>query len=198
MMTDEIPLMLEREAGLSDHYPQVAVGFGLLPMQDSGKSEKAGHAVFVDKEFCKIVVPGDKQSVYCQPATEQHKLRFPKAYATFKSRESTSIEGFRIEEWPVVTRGTALTLKAMHIHTVEALAEVSDSNLANLGPQGRELRAKAQAFVKQAKDSAAVHKMAKREEELNSTIKALQDQITDLANRVPQDAETKPRKAKAA
>lgn len=191
MLNDDIPLILEREAGAPEHIPQVAVGFGLMPMQNEEKSSKAGHPVFVDVEFVKIVVPGDKQSILCQPSTDQYRQRFPKAYAAFQNREKKVTEGFPIEQWPQVTRATAMTLKGLHIHTVEALAEVHDSNLGNLGQQGRELRSKALAFVKQSQDSAAVHKMAEREEELKSTIQALQDQIADLAKRVPQEEPAK-------
>jgi hypothetical protein len=192
MLNDDIPLVLEREAGLADHYPQVAVGFGLLPVEDKKKSESAGHPVYVDKEFVKIVVPGDKQTVLCQPATDQHKQRFPKAYAAFKNRESKVVEGFPIEQWPQVTRATAMTLKAIHIHTVESLAEVSDSNLGNLGQQGRDLRVKAQAFVRQAKDSAAANALAVENQSLRDQMSAMQEtfstQLAELEKRLPKKA----------
>lgn len=184
-MTDDIPLILEREAGLADHFPQVAVGFGFMPMQDHKKSQTAGHPVFKDVEFCKIVVPGDKQSVYCQPAKDEDRHRFPKAYAAFKNRESTPLEGLPIEQWPQVTRAMSMTLKAMHVHTVEALAEVNDANLGNLGQFGRDLRAKAQAYVKQAGDSAALNKMAEEKRALEEQLKTMQQQLNDLASRVP-------------
>lgn len=199
MLNDDIPLVLEREAGLADHFPQVAVGFGLLPVEDKKKSTTAGHPVYRDVEFVKIVVPGDKQSIFCQPATEQHKQRFPKAYAGFKNRETKALEGFPIEQWPQVTRAMAMTLKALHIHTVESLAEVNDSNLGNLGQQGRDLRAKAQAFVKQASDGAAANKLAAENQSLKDQIQAMQEnfqrQLTELAARMPQEKKSKAAKA---
>lgn len=180
-MNPDIPMNLEREAGAHESVPAVAVGFGMHPMEDQQKSEAAGHPVFVDVEFVQIAVPGDKNSLYLQPATKKDRERYPRAYASFKERGVRPTEGLPIEEWPQVTRGQAMTLRAMHIHTVEALAEVHDGNVGVLGQNGRELVAKAKAFVKHASESASTHKQAAENQQLRDQIELQGQQLAQLA-----------------
>jgi len=201
MFAEQIPMAMEREFGLPEHIPMVAVGFGLMPEQNAKKSAKAGHPVFDDIEYVQIAVPGDKQSVYFQPATDAHKKRFPRAYEAFKQREIRPvIEGFPIEQWPQISRAVALTLKAAHIMTVEALANVHDGHIDKLGSNGRELRAKAQAFMAVAKDTAEAQKIAAENVRLHQQLAEMQRQITDLAGRLQSDEgrRGRPRKDEAA
>jgi hypothetical protein len=185
-IADDFPMKLEREAGMPDHVPPVSVGFGLSAILDDAKTAEAGHEVYKDVEFIKIAIPGDRNSLFFQPATEQHKKRFPRAWADYKARDITKPrEGLPIENWAPISRATALNLKAVNIHTVEDLAVVHDGHVASLGIQGRELRAKAQAFLEQARDTAAATRAAKEKQELQDQIKALQAQIADLAARAP-------------
>lgn len=184
-MQDEIPVMLEREAGAPDHVPQVVVGFGFHPMENPQKSAEAGHPVYDNIEFFKLVVPGDKQSLHLQPATERDRAMFPRAYAAFKQREDRPPEGIPIEEWPQITRAQALTYRAMNIPTVEALAAVHDGNIDKLGHDGRTWRTRAIAFLAQAKDTAAAQKYAAENETLKDQIAGMQQQINELAARVP-------------
>jgi hypothetical protein len=200
---DEIPMMMEREAGCPEQVPEVGVGFGLVPQENGRKSSAAGHPVFEEREYVKIVIPGDKQSLYFQPATDQHKRRFPRAYAMFKARETQAgVEGMPIEHWPQITRALALTFKACNIPTVEALAAVHDGHVEKLGNEGREWRAKAKAFLDIAKDTAASQKLAAESERKDLMISDLQRQINDLAARLSDEPQKRgpgrPPKAQAA
>ena len=179
---DNCPMMMEREFGLPEGVPQVCVGFYMKPTPDKQKSAKTGYPVFRDREYVRIEVPGDKNSLYDQPATDRERQRFPGAYQAFKNRESQPInEGMPIEQWPQVTRALAMTLKAIGIHTVEALAAVHDGNVGKIGNNGQELRAKATAFLANAKDSAAAQHLASENQKLKDQIGALQVQFNELA-----------------
>lgn len=183
-MDDEFPMMPEREFGQPEHVPQVMVGFGMVPEQ-SKKTSEAGYPVFRDVEFCKIVIPGDKNFLHFQPATDEKRKKYPMAYAAFLAREKKpALEGMPIEQWPQLTKGAALTLKAANIPTVEALAAVHDGNIDKIGQQGREWRAKAQAFLALAKDTAAGQKLAAENQSLKDQIKDMQRQITELAGQL--------------
>jgi hypothetical protein len=153
-MEDEIPLILERASDEPENVPAIAVGFGLRPVQDKGASELKGYPVFKEREYVSLRVPGDKNTHSFRPSNEKDRERYPKAYAAFKNRNSTVTTGFPIEQWPQITRGEALTLKAMSIHSVESLAEVHDGHIEKLGHSGRQWRTKAKAFLAQAKDTA--------------------------------------------
>ena len=181
---DNCPMMMEREFGAPEGVPSVAVGFCLIPSEDKTKSSAAGYPVFREKEYVKIVVPGDKQSEYFQPSKDVDRKRYPLAYQAFKNRESSPVdEGMPIEQWPQVTRSIAMTLKAAGIHSVEALAAVHDGNIGKLGNNGSELRAKASAFLATAKDSAIATKLAADNKKLMDQISAMQAQIDALGKR---------------
>lgn len=183
---DEIVMSLEREANAPPDTPLLAVGFCLYPVQNEQKSAEAGRPIYEDKEYVKIVVPGDRNSVVFQPATEEHKRRFPRAYEAFKNRTQIADQGTPLEHWPVINRGLCLTLKAAHIHTVEALAQVSDANLQQLGMGMRELRDQARAYIQHAKDNAGLHKLAAENQQLREQLAEQQRQIAELSQRVSQ------------
>lgn len=177
----DFPLMMERDFGLGEEFPMVAVGFGMHPMKDMKASEAAGHDVYTDVEHVKIAIPGDRFSLFFQPATDVYRKRFPKAYATYKQRDSKpTLHGMPIDMWAPISRSLALTLKAMNVPTVEALAEVHDGLIDKIGANGRDLRAKAQAFLAQARDGAAIIKEVSEKKALQDQIAALQAQITAL------------------
>ena|SRR5215467_9644269 len=195
-MNDEIPLILEREAGVAEHVAAIAVGFGLMPVESKSKSAAAGHPVFEDRLFFKGVVPGDTTAVSLRIANPKDFERFPKAYAAYKTRETTPIQGMRIEEWPQITRSQALTFKAMHIFTVEALAEVHDGHIDKLGANARELRTKAVAFLAQAKDTAAAAKIAAENDALKIQLADMQKQIARLGARLGAQPDEEPERRK--
>jgi hypothetical protein len=186
---DEIPMTLEREAGMAPHVPMVGVGFCLHPIEDDKASADAGRPIFKDVEFVRIIVPGDKNSTVFQPATEAHRNRFPLAYAAFQRQAATPVEGTPLEHWPAITRALAMTYKAANIPTVEALAEVHDGNLKGLGPDARQWREKARAYVAQAADAAAAQKLAVVNQELRDQLADQQRQINDLAARLQASGE---------
>lgn len=181
-MQEDFHMMLEREAGMPDYVNPVAVAFGYHYLLDADKTLEAGHNVFTDATFVKIVTPGDRSSLFFQPATDSHRRRFPKAWAAFeeRKRDAGSRTGMPLEEWAAITRATVYTLKAAHIHTVEDLAIVPDTFVDRLGVDGRGLRAQAQAFVAQGKDSAATLRLASEKKALEDQLAAMQAQINAL------------------
>ena len=188
MSDDEIPLMLEREYGAPEFVPQIAVGFGLYPVR---VGDRNGMPFYQDKLYCKKVVPGDNKSVVLQPVREEDKTKYPQAYKAFENRASQKVEGYPIEQWPVVTRAEALTLKAMGVPTVEMLAAVHEGNMNALGHSGREWVAKAKAFTAAAKDSEFATKAAAEKLELQNELASMKQQMADLIRAVNAKDETK-------
>ena len=179
---DNCPMMMEREFGAPEGVPQIAVGFCMVPKEDKNKTKAAGYPVFREQEYVKLIVPGDKNSEYFQPATDKDRKTFPNAYQAFKNRESKPVvEGMPIEQWPQVTRAAAMTMRAAGVHTVEALAAVHDGNIGKIASNGHELRAKAQAFLATAKDAAAAQTLAAENQKLKDQMAAMQAQINSLA-----------------
>jgi hypothetical protein len=202
-MNDEFPMIVEREAGMHDNVPAVMVGFGFYPIKDGRASVKEGRDVYKDVEFVRIAVPGDRNSLFFQPAEEIHKQRFPKAYDAFKQRKENPTDGTPIEQWPPISRAVALNLKTAHVHTVEALAEVHDGLVDRLGMNGRELREKAKAWISSAKSGAETTRLAAEKSALQDQLEAMQAQIIALQSQSEKSdasaaAARKPRKQAAA
>lgn len=172
--------------------PPVSVGFGLAPILDDRKTAAEGREIYRDVEFIKIAIPGDRASLLFQPATDQHKKRFPNAWKEFQARASgTQVkEGLPVTHWAPISKATALNLMAINVNTVEELAVVHDNLVDRIPGEGRRLRDLAKAFVEQAKDNAAIVKATNEKREMHDQIKALQAQIAALqagnVNRGPQ------------
>lgn len=180
-ISDEFPMIMEREAGLPPHYPPMAVGFGISPLIDQMKTASAGHDVYSDVLFVKIATPGDRNSLYFQPATDTHKKRFPAAWQEYQKQEGRAGQsGLPVEQWAMISRSTSLNLRVAHIHTVEALSELGDEHLGSVA-NGRELREKAKLFIRQRSDGAAVAKAATDKQKLQDQITALQNQLAAMA-----------------
>lgn len=202
MHSDDFPLMPEVEVDLRKGSMSfgreipgcspVLVAFGLAPFKNEKKSAEAGYDVYDDIEHVKIVVPGDRQSLYLQPATEVYRQRFPKAHAAFKARDQGGKDsGYPIENWAPMTRGTAMTMKAAHIHTVEALATVDDSMIDRLCQGARGLRDKARIWLKDAADGAATMRVAGEKEALERQLAAMRAQMAAMSNALPPEVRAK-------
>ena len=154
----------------------------------SFKSEEEGRPIYEDVPYVRIMFPGDNTKKVVRPAnlkgtdtTPSDSQRWPKQWEAFKNQSVQSHEGTPIDQWPPLSKSTALGLKAMNIHTVEQLAGVSDTALTWLG--ARDLREKAKSYIASATDSAAVLKLQSENQNLKDDIAALKAQFAELADK---------------
>lgn len=169
--------------------------FKVHSILDEGKTKDAGRPIYKDIEVCEIRMAGNRNTVGVFPAHDIWKwmetdgfnrepvtyaMRFPKQYEAFKSQRSQSQEGTPIEELPFLTQGKRLELKALNIHTAEALAGLDGQPLKNLGMGGRELKNQAQAYLDAAAGSADVSKLASENELLRQQIEDMRRDIDTL------------------
>lgn len=110
-------------------------------------------------------------------------LRFPKAWARFEKKDQKLKEGWDLTEWGAITRSFAENLKAFNIHTVEALASLSDANADNF-MGGRKYRDLAKAALDKAKERAIVTVEQERANKAEESNKQLQAQISSLQAQV--------------
>ncbi len=150
---------------------------------DVMKSEEEGRPIFIDEVYVRIVTPGDRDNVIFRPIRPQDKQRFPRQYAAFQT-DSTSVgDGTRLEEWTMMSRSMVEELKYLGFRTVEHIAEASDASCMKV-PGLREMKARALAWLDKSKKTAEVTKAQAVIDEQNSQIKALQEQIAELAKLV--------------
>jgi hypothetical protein len=114
--------------------------------------------------------------------------------------DAGALNGTPLAELQVIDIAMAANLKAIGIHTLEALAEVPDSQLHNIGHNGRVLRDQAKNFLLAAAGNAPLAKMTADLAERDSKIEELQRQVAELAAKldIPEEKRGPGRPRKAA
>lgn len=179
------------------------VEFFIEAVQDEEKSKEAGRPIYKDVEMISIRILGDKNTHMVRPidykgshTTPPDNVRFAAAYAQFKNKNLQVSEGTPITEWGILTKSQAMMFKALNIHTVEALASVSDANLSNLGMGARDYREKAIAFINQAKDGSGLVKLQEENKDLRVQLEALKNQMKAFSENIPKNKGGRPPKKK--
>lgn len=179
-------------------------------------SKSAGHPIFRLRIMTNMVAPGNTKTVWDHPTTgiayeisqdpesgEIHTdyevmeqcengdipepLRFPKAWNRFLRKSTPAQEGLPIEEWGAISKTYAASLKMMNVHTVQALAALSDSNAQNI-MGAIKYRDLAKAFLSERAKTALVaaeqEKAARAQEEaaeLRRQVKELTESVAQLS-----------------
>lgn len=145
------------------------------------QSEQAGHPVFVEKPFIRIMIPGSQNTIIEVPVEDTHKRRFPVQWAKFQAGTTDSgMSGWKLESWPAINSAQVKTLKYMGIHTVEQLSEISDNAAMQVGHGAMELRTRAKAAIAAAKDGAATEAQALENKRLSDELEALKALVANL------------------
>lgn len=124
-------------------------------------SKQVGHPIYRMRIMTRIIQPGNTKTVWCHQtkgieyemvidpeSREYHTnwdiqevcdngdvpepVKYPNAWNKFMRKGISADTGHPIEEWGTVSRSYAMSLKAMHVHTVEALASLSDIQAQNI------------------------------------------------------------------
>src|SRR5690606_17680146 len=110
----------------------------------------------------------------------EHRQRWPQIYEQFKRGIEQRMEGTPLDEWSKLTASKIAELKALNIHTVEALAAIADGNIQRLGMGGRELVKSAQKWLEISKDNAKVDQIIAENNRLNDELEMLKQQIREM------------------
>lgn len=165
------------------------VEFTMEAIHQDAESEKQGRPIFKDVPHIKIHFPGDRTKQIFRPVKMEGDFqmpsdpdRFPRQWSQFVAKAEQVQTGTPIEQWGPLTRSQAMEFKAMHIHTVEQLAGISDNNLTWLG--AREMRERAKGWLAQADGGKEVIRLQSIVEHLEADKADLQRQLKELADRM--------------
>ncbi|MEN5063567.1 hypothetical protein [Achromobacter aegrifaciens] len=164
---------------------QMFVEFYSDAVELTHESEREGRPIYKEMPHVKIMIPGDPHNIIERRATDVDKQKYPKAWARFERMEAAGQEGTPLEAWPQINRAQVKEAKYFEVHTVEAMAGLSDSHCMKMGMGFTELRTKAKAYLTAAKDTAAATAQAAENERLHSLIADLQAQIKEQSKRGP-------------
>lgn len=187
------------------------VEFYIKPVLMSALSEERSMPTYEDRIFTRIVSPGNTKTTWDHetkgleyfaqddgsayrvrddlPIEQCEPMRFPKAWERFAKKGVKMNEGWAIEEWGAITRSFAETLKAQNIHTVEALASLSDAAATNF-MGGLKFRNLAKAALSEqetlelaSREQARANKAEEDKLDLQRQIKGMQAQIDALTKK---------------
>lgn len=175
--------------------PPGVAGLVLIFFEDVVKDERAsrdGPPVFFNTHKVRVMVAGARSNE--GPIYELARQlpdgtwkkgdgyrRFGKPYEEWKDGQAPSQSGTPLEQWPLMDRAMVATLKAVHIYTVQQLAELSDGQLeTGFRRGGREWRAKAQEWLAEAKTAAGDVEARARIAKLEQDNTELQQQVREL------------------
>lgn len=143
------------------------------------ESAQKGRPVHVEQDFIKIMVPGNKLSNVDTIATPEYQRRFASRWEAYKAGKQRGVEGTLLSSWSAMSITMVADLNAMGIHTVEQLANISDTVASKL-PGGASLRDRAEAYLEASNDAAVATRLAEEKEALAAVISDLQSQIAEL------------------
>ena len=155
------------------------VRFKMMPVLNAFKSQEAGRAIYDEKEYIVVVIPGDSKTTGEFPVDDIFRRRFPKQYAAFKEGRELAASGTPLEMWPQMTVGMVAELKAMNIRTVEELAALDDGRAQKI-MGSHDLRRRAQVFIEAAKGEATNNKIVVELEKRDEEIAELKRQMAEL------------------
>lgn len=158
------------------------VEFRMEPMRMGAKSEEAGRDIYEEREFIRIMFPGDRTKMVDREANDIDKRRFATQYAAFQQNKAAPLQGTPISEWAPLSKSQVLELQAMRIMTVEQLAGLPDTAIDFFG--GRDLRDKAQAWLKSAADGAYAMQLKAMNERLETDLAAKDEQLKAMSARL--------------
>lgn len=143
------------------------------------------HGEYKDREFVRIIVPGDKSNVIDQPVREDHKERFPRQYLYWKMQNTdASAIGTPLSQWNMdnpndFSRGQMEELQILKFQTVEQVATATDSQLQRIGMGAAGLRERARLYVTNRNRTESVSEL----EETRKQLQELQEQVKMLTRR---------------
>ena len=169
---------------------RLGVIFYIRTVEDKERTLEEGRKCFKEREFVKIMIPGDRNPAVDRAVQRTNSLptddvlRFPKQYARFKQQaEQAAHDGTPLSLWPQMPSSLAEELKFINIFTVEQLADLADTYVGKV-PMGHKWKQKAAEFVQAMKDGAVVNRLNAELEERDNRIAAMETAIAEQAEQI--------------
>lgn len=183
---------LYREPNAPAGTPPLTLFFTEAAVKDE-RASKGGPPIYDRVMYVKVVVAGraDEGPIYEIQRTKEDGLvkvdesvykRFGKPFEEWRAGHRSADAGTPLEQWPLMDVTMVAALRQVHVYSVQQLAEMSDGTLDQAFRRGgREWRAKAQAWLEQARTAAgdveARAEIAELREALRETQALLQEAL---------------------
>tara|TARA_R110000744_G_scaffold262996_2_gene377481 strand:+ start:2467 stop:3144 length:678 start_codon:yes stop_codon:yes gene_type:complete len=172
----------QQHQGAQDN--SVFAEFYLHPSEDKEKSAEEGRPIFSDKEYIRIMVPGDKTTLVQRPVRlgmfpKNDNHRFGTQYAAFKEGNGQNLSGTPLAEWAMISRSQVKELEHFNCRTVEQLASMPDTAVQNFTGVSN-LRTLAKRYLEDAKEGSAMTKMQAELDERDNRLDSMEAAMAEM------------------
>lgn len=182
---------------MTEEQNRIVAVFRNHSVPDKRASQEKGRPIFKDTEVCEIRMAANRQTVGVFPAHDvwrkqedefgnfrpiTYAMRFPEQYKRFKQGMSQAQSGTPLEELTMIPQAKRLELKALAVHTVEALAALDGQELKNLGVGGRDLKNFAETYLEKASSNASVTRLVSENDDLKAQLAELKAQVERMSD----------------
>lgn len=157
----------------------LAVRFYLDAIHNEEKSKEAGRPVYDEVVFIEKRVRGDRNNVVQRPARDGEERQFAEAYRAFRNNEDPAVSGTPLKEWPTIGVAMLKELQHMGFHTVEQLANASDTVCGKFAGL-QTFKQKAANYLAYAKEAAPIAKLEAVATEAKNEAEVLRRQLAEL------------------
>lgn len=165
---------------------QLPVRFEWFDEEDPEETKRCGYPRFKRIQILRTAIPGSKDE-RVDRVREEHKHRFPRAWAAFLAGEEGVVDGTPLKEFPGLTKDDISTLTHFHVLSVEQLASMSDEHVSNLGHGWRDRRNGAKAWLAARKSAQPVAELNAKLEEKDAQVAALMERLAALEAASPKN-----------
>lgn len=174
--------MGSQQQGAQDN--SVFAEFYLHPAEDKEASAREGRPIYTDKEYVRIMVPGDKTTMIERPVRlgtfpKHDNQRFGNQYNAFKGGAGQNLSGTPLAEWAMISRSQVKELEHFNCRTVEQLASMTDTAVQNFTGVSN-LRTLAQRYLEDAKEGSALTKMQAELDERDNRLSSMEATIKEM------------------
>tara|TARA_R110000868_G_scaffold221313_4_gene472873 strand:- start:147 stop:788 length:642 start_codon:yes stop_codon:yes gene_type:complete len=184
----------------TESLPMLTEDRNILIFWEEAKPNGLNVGQFNSVLMVRIEVPGDNKSKPEYMVQETYPEAFPHAiygklrkndiiwarYGKYiekylSSNEGTVVAGTPIEAWPMVGRAQIAMLRHNCVYSVEALAGLTDQQIAAVGIEGRKLVQQAKDYLSASVNSQAAAEAQDRERKMETRFAALEENYSILA-----------------
>lgn len=144
------------------------------------KSTQAGRRVYDEVDFVSIQHPGEREQKIDRPVQEADKHRWPNQWMAFQKNQQQVVDGTPVDLLFPQHPAVADNFRSIGITTIEQLANLSATGMANVGMGAQEYVNYAKQYLDMAQKGVGFHELKKELSDRDQKIKLQGQQIEAL------------------
>jgi hypothetical protein len=138
---------LEEAIRLGDSKHQNDGGVPIFFTKAVAYKDADGNVDYRDELWVKIHNKGDRLNIMERAKRPEDEKRWPAQWAAYQNNTEAAIDGIPLDDFPAITPAERMKCKALHLRSVEDLANYPDGQIKDLGQRGHLLQKKAREFI---------------------------------------------------